>query len=103
MKALKDSDSHNFSNADSAEIAAFYDKIASRVQHFRRLRGISQLELALEIGIKSVAFYSNCESNRYGKHFNLEHIYKLAKALKVPLSEFFEDFTEFGKSEFEDY
>ena len=65
--------------------------------------GISQLELSLEIGIKSVAFYSNCESNRYGKHFNLEHIYKLAKALKVPLNEFFADFTDFGKSEFEDY
>ena len=100
---MKKDKKENFSNADELEIATFYAKVSSRVQHFRQLRGISQLELSLEIGIRSVAFYSNCENNRYGKHFNLEHIYKLAKALKVPLSEFFEDFTEFGKSEFEDY
>lgn len=100
---MKKDKKENFSNADELEIAAFYAKVSSRVQHFRQLRGISQLELSLEIGIKSVAFYSNCESNRYGKHFNLEHIYKLAKALKVPLNEFFADFTDFGKSEFEDY
>lgn len=66
-------------------------------------RGISQLELALEIGIKSVAFYSNCECNRYGKHFNLEHIYKLAKALNVPLSELFagDEFSKITQSNFE--
>lgn len=79
----------NFSNADENEILVFYANVSRNVRYLREQRGISQLELALEIGIKSVAFYSNCENNRYGKHFNLEHLYKLAKALGVPISEFF--------------
>jgi len=49
--------------------------------------GMSQLDLALKLGIKSVAFYSNCENLRYGKHFNLEHVYKLSKALDVKIYE----------------
>ena len=81
----------NFSNAADDEIMRFYESISRKVRCLREAKGISQLELALEIGIKSVAFYSNCECNRYGKHFNLEHIYKLAKALQVSLSEFFAD------------
>lgn len=77
-----------FSNATDKEIAHFYAKISSKVRYLREERGISQLDLALEIGIKSVAFYSNCENNRYGKHFNLEHLYKIAKVLKVPVDAF---------------
>lgn len=88
---------HNFSNADDDEIARFYEGVSCAVRRLREARGISQLELALEIGIKSVAFYSNCENNRYGKHFNLEHIYKLAKALGVPLSEFFAELNEISE------
>ncbi len=77
----------DFSNADKNEIENFYKQISANIQRLRKQKGISQLDLALEIGIKSVAFYSNCESNRYGKHFNLEHIYKIAKALHVNIQE----------------
>ena len=59
------------------------------MRKFRESTGISQLDLALEIGIKSVAFYSNCENLRYGKHFNLEHIYKISKALNINIKELF--------------
>lgn len=81
----------NLSNADDDEILGFYKLVSRNVRRFRELQNISQLDLALEIGIRSVAFYSNCENNRYGKHFNLEHLYKISKALAVPLSEFFEE------------
>lgn len=60
------------------------------MRKFRESTGISQLDLALEIGIKSVAFYSNCENLRYGKHFNLEHIYKISKALNINIKELFD-------------
>ena len=40
-------------------------------------KGFSQFDLTLEIDIKSVAFYSNCENVRYDKHFNLTHLYSL--------------------------
>ncbi|MBO7370320.1 MAG: helix-turn-helix transcriptional regulator [Campylobacter sp.] len=76
-----------FSNANEKEIAEFYKKVSQNVRNLRESKGVSQLDLALEIGIKSVAFYSNCESNRYNKHFNLEHIYKIAKALNVEMSD----------------
>lgn len=59
------------------------------MRKFREGAGISQLDLALEIGIKSVAFYSNCDNLRYGKHFNLEHIYKISKALNINIKELF--------------
>lgn len=81
----------NFSNASKKEIDDFYTKVSARVRELREQRGISQLDLALEIGIKSVAFYSNCECNRYDKHFNLEHIYKLCKVFNLSLVEFFKD------------
>jgi len=71
------------------EIKEFYKKIAKNVKQKRIEKGYSQLDLALEIGIKSVAFYSNCENLRYGKHFNLEHLYKLSKILKIDICEFF--------------
>ncbi len=76
-----------FSNANEKEITEFYKKVSQRVRNLRESKGISQLDLALEIGIKSVAFYSNCENNRYNKHFNLEHIYKIAKALNIKMSD----------------
>ncbi|AGZ81199.1 helix-turn-helix domain-containing protein [Campylobacter fetus] len=78
-----------FSNASDEEIAAFYRQLSQNVKRLREQSQISQLELALEIGIKSVAFYSNCENNRYGKHFNIEHIFKISKALNVDIEELF--------------
>ncbi|MBR4140968.1 MAG: helix-turn-helix transcriptional regulator [Campylobacter sp.] len=80
-----------FSNVGGDEILEFYKKVSQRVRNLREQNGISQLDLALEIGIKSVAFYSNCENNRYGKHFNLEHIYKISKALNIKMSEILKD------------
>ena len=76
-------------NATQEEVLAFHKRVSARIRTLREERGISQLELALDIGIKSIAFYSNCENNRYGKHFNLEHCYKIAKSLNVNIKEFF--------------
>ncbi len=81
--------SEKFSNATENEILEFHKKVAQNVRKFRENAGVSQLDLALEIGIKSVAFYSNCENLKYGKHFNLEHIYKIAKALNIDIKELF--------------
>lgn len=83
----------NFSNTTDEELKIFYENVSKRVKQLRTDMTMTQLDLSLEIGIKSVAFYSNCENNRYGKHFNLEHIYKIAKVFNVPLALFFEPFT----------
>ena len=75
------------SDISEKEIDTFYKTVSDNVKEKRISLQMSQLELSLKLGIKSVAFYSNCENLRYGKHFNLEHVYKLAKALDVDLCE----------------
>lgn len=77
----------DFSNSSEDEIKLFYKTLSQKIRHLREEKNITQLDLALDIGIKSVAFYSNCENNRYDKHFNLEHLYKIAKALDVDISD----------------
>ena len=78
-----------FSNHTKEEINEFYKKVSANVRKIRESKGMKQLDVALEIDIKSVAFYSNCENCKYGKHFNLEHLYKLAKTFSVDVEEFF--------------
>jgi len=75
------------SDISENEIEAFYKTVSENVKARRMALNMSQLDLALKLGIKSVAFYSNCENLRYGKHFNLEHVYKLAKALEINMCE----------------
>lgn len=73
------------SDISEDEIKSFYKTVSDNVKAKRIALNMSQLDLALKLGIKSVAFYSNCENLRYEKHFNLEHVYKLSKALDMDL------------------
>jgi len=77
------------SDISEDEIKEFYKLVSNNVKKARIDAGMSQLDLALKLGIKSIAFYSNCENLRYNKHFNLEHLYKISKALNVDICEFF--------------
>jgi len=76
------------SNVDEDEIKAFYKNISRNVKKYRIEKNMSQLELALTIGQKGNAFYNYAENNTNDKHFNLEHLYKIAKALEVDICEF---------------
>ena len=44
--------------------------------------------MALIIGYKSSSFFGKAELCSDGKHFNLEHLYRLAKALDLDVQEF---------------
>lgn len=79
-----------WSNATEEEIDNLHQQVSTNVKELRLENEMSQLELALTIGLKSAAFFGNAENRTNGKHFNIEHIYKIAKALKVPMSVFFE-------------
>ena len=76
------------SNATDEEIEDLHKHISKAVKDTREAKGMSQLELALTIGLKSAAFFGNAENNTNGKHFNIEHLYKIAKALEVPMNSF---------------
>ena len=79
----------NLSDISSEKILNLHQNIGSLIKQLREEQGLSQLEVALSIGIKSVAFYSNCENSKNDKHFNVEHIYKICKILNISLSDFF--------------
>ena len=81
------------SDISDTEINTFYSTVSRNVKKKRISMGLSQLDLSLKLGIKSVAFYSNCENLRYGKHFNLEHVYKLSKALNINICDLLEENT----------
>ncbi|WP_375722918.1 helix-turn-helix domain-containing protein [Arcobacter sp. KX21116] len=76
-------------NVDNEEIKNFYKTISKNVKKYRIKKKMSQLELALTIGQKGNAFYNYAENNTDNKHFNLEHLYKISKALEVDINEFF--------------
>ncbi len=50
--------------------------------------------MALTIGHQAPSFYGKAELLRDGKHFNLEHLYRLAKALDVDVREFLKPWGE---------
>lgn len=69
------------------DVDAFYDQISQKIKQLRQAKGISQLDMALILGQHSSAFYANAENRKHGKHFNLEHLLKLATALEVEVCE----------------
>ncbi len=73
-----------------AEILAIYKVIGENVKRYRMQKGISQLSLSQEMGYSSVSLVSAAELCSDGKHFNIEHLYKISKILDIPISQFFE-------------
>ena len=66
-----------------------YKLIGQNVAKFRKEKGLSQLDLSLKMGYKSVSIISGAEICYKGKHFNLEHILKISQTLEVEFCEFF--------------
>jgi transcriptional regulator with XRE-family HTH domain len=76
------------SNVEEEEIKDFYKNISKNVRKYTTEKKMSQLELSLTIGQKGNASYNYAENNTNNKHFNLEHLYKISKALEVDMCEF---------------
>ena len=68
-----------------------YKKIGQNVKRIRTSKNISQLALSLAIGHKAVGTISMAELCINKKHFNIEHLYKIADVLEVDVRDFFED------------
>lgn len=74
--------------ATEKEINEFKQIISDNIKRIRQEKKLSQLEVALSIGQKSSGFYANAENNAHDKHFNLVHLYKIAKLFEVDIIEF---------------
>ena len=72
------------------QIQAFHRVIAGNVARIRKAKGLSQLDLSLAIGYKSVSLGAGAEAGYKNIHFNLEQLYRIAYALEVDISEFFQ-------------
>lgn len=79
----------NFTEFKKEEIALFYKNVATNVKKIRKAKGVTQLDLALTIGHKSMSTIGKIEASLENKHYNLEHLYKISKVLDVDISDFF--------------
>ncbi len=60
-----------------------YKIIGQNVAKFRKEKGLSQLDLSLAMGYKSVSVVSGTEIYYNGKHFNIEHLLKISQILNI--------------------
>ena len=67
-----------------------YKTIGANIKKARKDKNITQLELSLAIGHKAVGTVSMAEIYHNKKHFNIEHLVKIAEVLEVDICEFFE-------------
>lgn len=65
-----------------------YQIIGKNVAKIRKEKGLSQLDLSLQMGYKSVSIISGAEIYYNGKHFNLEHLLKISQILDVNICDF---------------
>lgn len=79
------------SNITNQEMHMIYKKIGSNVKKIRKEKKYTQLKLALAIGHKAVGTISMAELCINNKHFNIEHLVKIANVLEVDVKVFFED------------
>ena len=69
----------------------FYKRIGRNVAKYRKEKNMSQLDLSLEMGYKSISIVSSAEIYYNGKHFNLEHLLKISQILDIDICDFFKE------------
>jgi len=79
------------STIDKEKMLEIYKQIGDNVKRIRTQKNISQLTLSLAIGHKAVGTISMAELTLNNKHFNLEHLFKIAEVLEVDVCEFLKD------------
>ncbi len=79
------------STIDKEKMQEIYKQIGANVKRVRTKKNVSQLALSLAIGHKAVGTVSMAELTLNNKHFNLEHLFKIAEVLEVDVCEFLKD------------
>lgn len=73
------------------EIIYFHRTITNNIKRIRKEKKITQLDLALTIGHKSMSTIGKIEAGLENKHYNVEQLYKISKILDVDICEFFKE------------
>ncbi len=67
------------------------DTVSKNVIKYRNEKGLSQMKLALDIGLNGGAYLGRAELRKDDHHFNIKHLAKISKVLDVDISEFFKE------------
>ena len=65
------------------DLEKIHKKIGENVATYRKEAGLSQLDLSLKLGHKSVSIVASGERFYNGKHFNINHLFQIAKILNI--------------------
>lgn len=79
----------NIEDISEADIDVLYRRIGANVKKYRELRGLTQLQLALAMNLKSPGLISQGELYLKKQHFNIKHLYQLAHLLECDITDFF--------------
>ena len=74
---------------EELDIDAVHQQIGKNVANFRKAKNLSQLDLSLKLGHKSVSIVASAERFYKKKHFNIEHLIKISYILEVDICNFF--------------
>lgn len=65
------------------------DLISANVAYYRKEKGYSQMQLALEIGMSGGAYLGRAEIRKNNHHYNIKHLAKISKVLEIDICDFF--------------
>ena len=71
-------------------LQSVHSTIAMNIRRQRKVKNMSQMRLAMEMGHKSVGLVSFAEAGINNKHFNIEHLATIAKILDISIFDLFE-------------
>ncbi|RBQ30083.1 helix-turn-helix domain-containing protein [Aliarcobacter vitoriensis] len=66
------------------------DIVSLNVKKYREEKGLTQMQLALEIGMSGGAYLGRAELRKNNHHFNIKHLAKISKVLNIDIKNFFE-------------
>jgi transcriptional regulator with XRE-family HTH domain len=70
---------------EEIDIDKVHRQIGKNIAELRKEKNISQLELSLKLGHKSVSIVASAERFYKKRHFNIEHLIKIAYILEVDI------------------
>lgn len=81
-------------NLSDTQIDELYKRIGKNVKKYREMQGITQLQLALAMNLKSPGLISQAELYTKKQHLNIKHLYQIAYILECNITDFFEESIE---------
>ena len=72
---------------EELDFEEIHKRIGLNVARFRKENGLSQLDLSLKLGHKSVSIVASAERFYKGKHFNINHLFQIAHILNIEVCE----------------